>query len=54
MVNANSATWLDYDRDGFLDSHCRRLLARQRQSLEAETTKMYDAGELRIRQQRRP
>ena len=34
-VNANSATWLDYDRDGLLDLFLAGYWSEQRQSLEA-------------------
>ena len=52
-VNANSAVWLDYDRDGLLDLFVGGYYAENDQPL-ASRRHADDAGELRVREQRRP
>ena len=51
-VNANSAIWLDYDRDGKLDLFLGGLLSGRRGLLASEEHQD-DAGELRVRPERR-
>ena len=52
-ANINTAVWLDYDRDGRLDLFLGGYFAEQREPLEARRHED-DAGELRVREQRRP
>ena len=52
-ANINAAVWLDYDRDGRLDLFLGGYYPEDVEPLEARRHED-DAGELRVRQQRRP